>query len=113
MYGERYGWIGPGMEISGLEDEFRRSADKPRLLYVMTPAPRREPRLQAFIEELKADAAVAFKKFRDPDDLRELVENDLALLLTERFASPIQGVTTKTHSNLPARSTSSSAGRRK
>src|ERR1700712_3332571 len=23
LYWQRYGWIGPGMEISGLEDEFR------------------------------------------------------------------------------------------
>src|SRR6188472_2446327 len=25
LYWQRYGWIGPGMDISGLEDEFRRS----------------------------------------------------------------------------------------
>ena len=25
LYWQRYGWIGPGMEISGLEDEFRLS----------------------------------------------------------------------------------------
>ncbi len=38
IYGERYGWIGPGMEISGLEDEYLRSAGKPRLLYVKATA---------------------------------------------------------------------------
>src|SRR4029450_2270239 len=44
LYWHRYGWIGPDMEISGLEDEFRLSASMPRLLYVKAPAPGREPR---------------------------------------------------------------------
>lgn len=50
VYGDRYGWIGPDAEISGLEDELRLSGDKPRLLYVRTPAPERDPRLTAMIE---------------------------------------------------------------
>ena len=33
IYWERYGWVGPGMSISGLEDEFRLSEGMPRLLY--------------------------------------------------------------------------------
>jgi len=32
IYWQRYGWVGPGMEISGLEDEFRLAAGKPMLL---------------------------------------------------------------------------------
>ena len=44
LYWQRYGWIGPDMEISGLEDEFRLSRSIPRLLYVKAPAPEREPR---------------------------------------------------------------------
>jgi predicted ATPase len=87
IYGERYGWVGPGMEISGLEDEYVRSGAKPRLLYVKTPARSREPRLRAFIEQLEDDATVSFKRFRDPAELQGFVENDLALLLTERFVS--------------------------
>ena len=39
LYWQRYGWIGPGMDISGLEDEFRLSHSMPRLLYVKEPAP--------------------------------------------------------------------------
>ena len=50
LYWQRYGWIGPDMEISGLEDEFRLSGSIPRLLYVKAPAPEREPRLTAMIE---------------------------------------------------------------
>src|SRR5881397_566014 len=52
LYWQRYGWIGPGMELSGLEDEFRLSASMPRLLYLKTPAPEREARLTAMIAEL-------------------------------------------------------------
>ena len=56
VYWQRYGWIGPGMDISGLEDEFRLSHSMPRLLYVKTPAPDREPRLTAMIDELQTEA---------------------------------------------------------
>src|SRR5687768_7967907 len=53
LYWQRYGWIGPGMDISGLEDEFRLSHSIPRLIYIKAPAPEREPRLAAMIEELQ------------------------------------------------------------
>ena len=39
VYWQGYGWIGPGMEISGLEDEFDVSRGLPHLLYVKEPAP--------------------------------------------------------------------------
>ena len=54
LYWQRYGWIGPGMDVSGLEDEFRLSAAIPRLLYVKEPAPERESRLTAMITELQS-----------------------------------------------------------
>jgi hypothetical protein len=42
---QRYGQIGPGMQVSGLEEEFELSAGLPRLLYVKAPAPSvRSPR---------------------------------------------------------------------
>ena len=44
IYWQRYGWVAPGMEISGLEDEFRLAAGKPMLLYLKRPAPEQEPR---------------------------------------------------------------------
>src|SRR5262244_2805643 len=49
LYWQRYGWIGPGMRVSGLEEEFHLSRSMPRLLYVKTPAPEREARLTAMI----------------------------------------------------------------
>ena len=39
IYWQRYGWVAPGMEISGLEDEYRLAAGKPMLLYLKRPAP--------------------------------------------------------------------------
>ena len=38
IYWQRYGWVGPDMTISGLEDELRLAAAMPRLLYVKVPA---------------------------------------------------------------------------
>jgi predicted ATPase len=87
IYAESYGWVGPGMELSGLEDEYRLSADKPRLIYTKETA-RREPRLASFLEAIQAEGVVSYRHFTDADELASLVADDLALLLTERFVSP-------------------------
>jgi predicted ATPase len=87
LYWQRYGWIGPGMDVSGLEDEFRLSHSIPRLLYVKAPAPEREPRLTAMIAELQSEGADSYRSFRTPRELGRLVRDDLALLLSERFTS--------------------------
>lgn len=84
IYGERYGWIVPGLDISGLEDEFRLSADHPRLIYIKRPAPERDARLGALIDEIK-NSGVSCKFFTDAGELSEQIEDDLAVLLTERF----------------------------
>ncbi|HEY4097004.1 MAG TPA: hypothetical protein VGM33_15895, partial [Baekduia sp.] len=84
---QRYGWVGPGMDVSGLEDEFRLSNDIPRLLYVKKPAPDREPGLQAMIDQLHTEGSDSFRTFRTPRELARLVRDDLALLLSERFAA--------------------------
>jgi predicted ATPase len=86
LYWQRYGWVAPGMEVSGLEDEYRLSTGKPRLIYVKTPAPEREPGLQGLLDGIRADGAASYQKFATPQELRERIANDLALLLTERFA---------------------------
>ena len=85
IYWERYGWVAPSMEISGLEDEYRLSGERPKLIYVKTPAPAREPGLTSLLESIKADDNASYKPFSSPEELQELVENDLAILLTERF----------------------------
>jgi predicted ATPase len=87
IYAESYGWVAPGMDISGLEDEYRLSAGKPRLIYVKETA-RREPRLESFLDAIRAEGVVSYRHFKKADELASLVADDLALLLTERFVSP-------------------------
>jgi len=89
LYWQRYGWIGPGMDISGLEDEFRLSQSIPRLLYVKTPAPEQEARLTAMIGELQKEGSDSYRSFRTPRELGRLVRDDLALLLSERFTTSV------------------------
>ena len=87
LYWQRYGWVGPGMNISGLEDEFRLSHSIPRLLYVKTPAPDREPGLTAMLDELRTQGTDSYRTFGTPRELGRLVRDDLAVLLSERFAA--------------------------
>ncbi|HEX6551855.1 MAG TPA: DUF4062 domain-containing protein [Ktedonobacteraceae bacterium] len=86
LYWQRYGWVAPSMEVSGLEDEYQLSAGKPRLIYIKTPAPEREPGLQRLLDRIRADGVASYQQFTTPQELRERIANDLALLLTERFA---------------------------
>lgn len=85
IYWQRYGWIAPGEEISGLEDEYRLAGELPRLLYLKEPAPQREPRLAALLDRIKSDDRSSYKRFTDAAELAGLVADDLAVLLAERF----------------------------
>src|SRR5271165_5524563 len=85
VYWQNYGWVAPGEEISGLEDEYRLSAGMPRLIYVKSPAPGREPRLTDMLARIKNDDSASYQRFSDSAELQRLVENDLAVLLSERF----------------------------
>src|SRR5215470_728542 len=88
IYWQRYGWVGPGMSISGLEDELRLAAGMPRLLYVKVPAPGMEPGLSRMLEAIRAEGSSSYKRFTDAAELRELVAADLAMMLAERFGGP-------------------------
>src|SRR5437588_355860 len=85
IYWQRYGWIAPGEEISGLEDEYRLSGDKPKLIYVKAPAPEREERLGELLDRIRSDDNVSYKPFSSAEELRQLIEDDLMVLLSERF----------------------------
>lgn len=85
VYWQSYGWIGPGMEISGLEDEFNLSARMPRLIYIKSPAQQRDAGLATLLARLQDENTTSYKHFSSTAELAELVENDLALLLTESF----------------------------
>src|SRR5262245_48370339 len=86
IYWQRFGWIAPDMTISGLEDEYQLASDKPRLIYLKPPAPAREPALQDLLDRIRSEEVASYQKFATPEELRERIANDLALLLTERFA---------------------------
>src|SRR5262245_57394203 len=88
LYWQRYGQVGPDMEISGLEDELRLARPLPRLLYIKTPAPDRDPRLARLLNGIKQEATASYRYFRTPAELGRLVREDLATLLSERFAAP-------------------------
>src|SRR6266550_7286627 len=100
IYWQRYGWVAPGMEISGLEDEYRLAvaAGKPMLLYLKRPAPDREPRLAAMIDGIRAAGTVSYRTFATPRELERLLADDLAVLLSESFAGAAIG----TGAELPA-----------
>src|SRR6266496_4077012 len=98
IYWQRYGWVAPGMEISGLEDEYRLAAGKPMLLYLKRPAPDREPRLAAMIEGIRAAGTASYRIFATPRELERLLADDLAVLLSESFAGAAIG----TDAELPA-----------
>src|SRR5262249_49743902 len=98
IYWQRYGWVAPGMEISGLEDEFRLAAGKPMLLYLKHPAPHQEPRLAAMIDSIRAAGSVSYRTFATPRELERLMADDLAVLLSESFA----GATISTRAPAPS-----------
>jgi predicted ATPase len=85
IYWQSYGWMAPGEQVSGLQDEYLLSAGMPRLIYVKSPAPNREPRLAQMLAGIEDDGSISYRPFSDPADLQRMIENDLALLLSERF----------------------------
>ena len=85
IYWEKYGWVAPGEEISGLEDEYRLSSALPRLIYIKNPAPDREPRLGELLTSIRTQDSASYKAFSTADELADLLETDLATLLAERF----------------------------
>lgn len=85
IYWQQYGWIAPGEEVSGLEDEYLLAAtDMPKLIYVKEPAERQE-RLERLMERVRNDDTASYTPFSTPDELAALVQADLATLLAERF----------------------------
>src|SRR5690348_12599644 len=85
VYWQSYDWVAPGEQVSGLEDEYLLSAGLPRLIYVKSPAPEREPRLAEMLGRIEDDGDVSYQHFSDTAELQSLVQDDLAVLLSERF----------------------------
>jgi predicted ATPase len=85
IYWQQYGWIAPGEDVSGLEDEYRLAPrDMPKLIYVKQPA-EREERLGGLLGRIRDDDTASYTPFSTAEELAELIEADLATLLAERF----------------------------
>ncbi|MEY9950957.1 putative ATPase [Leifsonia sp. EB34] len=85
LYWERYGWVAPDEQVSGLEDEYNLCPDDvPRLLYVKA-SDHRDERLTGLLNRIREDDRAAYKYFETSKELARLVEADLATLLAERF----------------------------
>jgi predicted ATPase len=85
LYWQQYGWVAPGEEVSGLEDEYRLAPRAmPKLIYVKQPAERNE-RLDGLIARIRDDDTTSYKAFSTAAELEQLIEADLATLLAERF----------------------------
>jgi hypothetical protein len=98
IYWQRYGWVAPGMQISGLEDEYRLAAGKPMGLYLKRSAPEQAPRLTAMIEDIRAAGTVSYRTFATPRELERLLADDLAVVLSER----VEGAAIDAGAELPA-----------
>ena len=84
IYWEQYGWIAPGEEVSGLEDEWNLAPDIPKLIYLKQSDVRQE-RLGALLERIRSDDNASYAAFTDAAELVDLVTADLATLVAERF----------------------------
>ena len=85
IYADSYGWVAPGEQISGLEDEYNLAPpDMPKLIYIKK-SEHREPRLDELIARIRTDDTAAYLPFDDADELGQRVAGDLASLLAERF----------------------------
>ena len=85
IYREGYGYVEDGMDISGLEDEYRfsRSSGIPQLLYVLRGGTK-ESRLCALIDEFTGpDITVGY--FDDAAELGGRLREDLVALVSEYF----------------------------
>ncbi|WP_461474989.1 ATP-binding protein [Microbacterium sp. HJ5] len=85
VYGDSYGWVAPGEDISGLEDEYRLAPrGMPKLIYLRESTGRDE-RLDGLVRRIQDDDTASYRGFSSPEELAQLVEADLAVLLAERF----------------------------
>lgn len=88
IYRESYGWIAPGMDKSGVEDEFCIAGEHglDRLIYIYKSPLSRDSRLQDLIE-LAKNSGLTIATYADPQQLEDLVRNDVTAVVSNRFVS--------------------------
>ncbi|MET0781910.1 MAG: DUF4062 domain-containing protein [Microbacterium sp.] len=84
LYWEQYGWIAPGEEVSGLEDEWNSAPEMPKLIYLKR-SDHRQDRLDDLLARIRDDDDASYVAFSDAAELSDLITADLATLLAERF----------------------------
>lgn len=106
IYWQRYGWIAPSETVSGLEDEYLLAQQLPKLIYIKR-AEDRDDALTELLRRIQDDDEVSYRAFADAAELKDLIGNDLAIMLTERFAATnaLTGPATPTATDAPSRST--------
>ena len=85
IYGQQYGWIAPDQEVSGVEDQSN-AGDMPKLVYVQSPAPDRDPRLSAMLGRIQL-GGWSYRGSTASEELGTMIADDLAVLLSERLIS--------------------------
>src|SRR5262249_36745712 len=80
IYWQRSAWAAPGEAVSGLEDEYVLAGGMPKLLYIKH-ADTRDERLGGLIGRIQLEDQASYRPFSTPEELEDLVENDLALML--------------------------------
>jgi len=89
IYWNSYGWVAPGAEISGLEDEYRLCGiKKPKLIYVKQ-SDHREEKLNGLLQDIQDSETACYQKFSDAAELKQLLENDLSVLMSEIFETAL------------------------
>ncbi len=89
IYWEQYGWVAPGREISGLEDEFLLAGELPKLIYFKTPAPNREPGLKKMVARIKKDSEIFVLYFSEPRELGEFDPQRSGLTIDRTIRSAV------------------------
>jgi predicted ATPase len=85
VYGARYGEMDPRLGLSRLEQHYLLAGQRPRLVYVLPPAQGRDQHLSLLLSRIQADDLTSYRKVKDAAELRALLADDLAVLLTEAF----------------------------
>ena len=89
IYWNSYGWVAPGAEISGLEDEYRLCGNKkPKLIYVKN-SNQRDEKLNQLLQDIQDSDTSCYQKFNTAAELESLLENDLSVLMSEIFETAL------------------------
>src|SRR3990167_7328862 len=87
IFWESYGWIAPDMKISGIEDEYMiaKQRNLQRLVYIKNTVKGRDKQLTELLKIIEEEGTICYKSFDTEKELVDLVKNDIALILSEKY----------------------------